>query len=836
MWDRLLPTKMKTLFKRSKYYLGLGFALLIVFSGFMTVSGPAPQALAWAGCGQAQSGTQAELPASIVYDSSQYDKACDGIPAGCPGAEPTAVFVSGTVLNCPYYPAIGDAGSAWRCDHSICKFPGGGETAKNQPAPRFDGYCTPTSAPYTCPSFMINTLSPNALIYCTPSTTNNYNCPAGSVPLSQGFEPATDPDEETSVDSSTGCDFGGNPLTWIICPIVGMLESLIRQVDNFIMTSLDFNTKEVFGDTSKSPTDPANKAAKGYKIAWSSFRVIATLILLLAGLIMVISQALGFEFLDAYTIKKTLPKLLLAALFINLSWIGMRFVIEFFNTMGVNVRELIYGPFSGPEFDGTLGGSTLFLANVGAIAGLVFLGPMALLSFLVTGALAVLVGFIIIIVRNLALIVIIMFAPIAIACWVLPNTQKIWNLWKDNFIGLLFVFPIISAFIAIGRVFSAVSLQGGTSEAGGAGTISQVVGFVAYFLPYFLLPIAFRLATGVIGTVAGFVNDRNRGAFDKLKKFRGAEAARNTAALKAGSRYNPDSKWTKVLGGRAINRTGAHVGAGVRGKFGFGATGAAARGNNAYATADSLSRENHAFAAQVNNEDAMAAVALGNDRRKLEQLTWFRNADNTVNESKISAALAAGRSIGSDQRTQVAALDALAQSGKVINSREELKKVLDWTSHGNSALRGGLKGQYQFTSRKVGRADIGRDTAEESLRELSMSGVASLKPRAAANLFGINPDTGRNDFDDAVANAGSKEEAQHLHDVLYAAQFSSYIAPEQQASIARLAEKAEKDPQTKYYWAVAKDNYSRKQRESGSDDSDTIGARTGGPPGPIPNN
>lgn len=326
-----------------------------------------------------------------------------------------------------------------------------------------------------------------------------------------GDNPAV-PGGSDEANADTGCDLNGDPFTWFVCPVVDSLEHMIQKVDNFITESLTFNTKDFFEDNA------------GYKAAWNSFRILATGILVIAGLVMIASQALGLEILDAYTIKKVLPRLLIAIIGITLSWPLTRYAVDFFNVLGTDIRNLIYSPFS--NLSGNIGaGAAAVLAGGGAI-GIWALGPIGILSFLATAALAVLVGFIIIMVRYLALIVIIIFAPIAIAAYILPNTQKLWNLWKDNFLGLLLVFPIISAFIAIGKVFSAVSLSGngpigpqGTSTTG-ASTVMQIVGLAAYFLPYFLLPIAFRLATGAIGAIAGFVNDRHRGAFDRLKGYR----------------------------------------------------------------------------------------------------------------------------------------------------------------------------------------------------------------------------------------------------------------------------------------------------------------------------
>jgi hypothetical protein len=320
---------------------------------------------------------------------------------------------------------------------------------------------------------------------------------------------STNPASGDEGDASTGCSFSVNPLTWIACPVVGILEEAVRGIDNFITSALTINADTVF-DTSS-----------GYYKAWSSFRILATAIIIIAGIVMVASQALGFEFLDAYTIRKVLPRLLIAIIGISLSWPIMKFVVDFFNTLGYDIRNLIYSPFGNMGLN-TLNAGTLLAVN-GAILGTLFvMGIGATLSLLLTAALAILIGFLIIIVRDMAIIVLIIVAPIALACYILPNTQKVWKLWSTNFMGLMMMFPIISAFIAVGKVFSAVSLnpQGSDSAAWGSGTVMQIVGFLAYFIPYFLLPIAFRLATGVIGSIAGFVNDRNRGVFDRLKKGR----------------------------------------------------------------------------------------------------------------------------------------------------------------------------------------------------------------------------------------------------------------------------------------------------------------------------
>jgi hypothetical protein len=237
---------------------------------------------------------------------------------------------------------------------------------------------------------------------------------------------------------------------------------------------------------------------------------------------MVIAHAAGVEVLDAYTIRKVLPRLIVAVMGISLSWYIMKWLVIFFNDLGDGIRALIYAPFHSLGAVKLGGGSSFSLGLVGGAAAIA-LGIVGMLSLAATGALAVLIGFSILIVRKLLIIFLILLAPIAIACYILPNTRKAWNLWSDTFIRLLMMFPIIAAFIAVGRVFAVTSSNGGGSGLGQ--TVNQLVAFVAYFAPYFLITFAFKLAGGAVATIGGLANDRSRGLFDRLRKNRQAISA-----------------------------------------------------------------------------------------------------------------------------------------------------------------------------------------------------------------------------------------------------------------------------------------------------------------------
>ncbi|HSD56184.1 MAG TPA: hypothetical protein VLA92_03460, partial [Candidatus Saccharimonadales bacterium] len=265
--------------------------------------------------------------------------------------------------------------------------------------------------------------------------------------------------------------------------------------------------------------------------------------------VMVVSQAAGVEILDAYTVRKVLPRLLFAAIFIALSWDILEFLCQLSNDAGKGIRTLIYAPFQElNKTSGGLGGGSSFVLTLLGTGAVIGFGWIGLLSFALTGLLAVLVACAVLVFRKMLILLLVMMAPFAIACYILPNTQKGWKIWKDALMSALIVYPIISAFIAIGRVFAITSFS-----APGIQIVNQLIGFIAYFAPYFLISLAFRLAGGFIATIGGVVNDRSRGAFDRLKNFRGNQLQQNMKDMGTGTRFqnnNPFArKFNDITGG-----------------------------------------------------------------------------------------------------------------------------------------------------------------------------------------------------------------------------------------------------------------------------------------------
>lgn len=628
------------------------------------------------------------------------------------------------------------------------------------------------------------------------------------------------------------------PLRWIECPVISSLQTVTTAMNGIISSLLEVSPAEFFN--------------AGVQNAFNLFRNIGVALLVIAGLVMVVSQAADLEIFAAHTVRKALPRIIIAAILIALSWPLLQFVIIFFNDMGawtgkiiLSVANALPGGNGGGEVGNALAnyGDELILGVIAAGA-VIFLGAGGIISLLISFLLLVLVGVVVLMIRQIIVLICVLMTPLALASYVLPGTEKLGRFWKDTFLAALIMFPLIEAFLASGAALAYIimNVQSGNY-------FYHILAIVIYIAPYFAVPFAFKLAGGLVGRVAEFAQGTHHKTIEsRLQGYRQNTAAKNTQALKAGSRWNPNSRWTTALGGQGVNFLGRHIGAGMRGRFGIGAVGSAAMANNMALSADAASKMDSNFAAQMNNEEAMAAVSFGNDRAALSKLSYFNAAalatgttsraelerivqqratagggpsltgaalDRAINveaestaTGRLGRALAAGRTIQATQQMQTAAADALVRSGKVIENRNEFDALVDSISHGNATLAGGQRGALQYTARQIGREDYGRNDDYEALKEMDMATVARQKPKSLENLFGGNQ------IITAVKNARSREEQQHFVDVLYAAHQNQSLSPEQQRQVSQAVATVTSD---KTYgasgmdlWSVAKTNYTSK--------------------------
>src|SRR6185436_18488033 len=101
----------------------------------------------------------------------------------------------------------------------------------------------------------------------------------------------------------------------------------------------------------------------------------ALVLFVIVMLVVVISQAIGIGPFDAYTIRRLLPRILIAAILTTLSWFLCKLFINFTNDLGMGIKGLLYAPFGGAaNVESPIHASGSVIAGTIANGGLVYGG------------------------------------------------------------------------------------------------------------------------------------------------------------------------------------------------------------------------------------------------------------------------------------------------------------------------------------------------------------------------------------------------------------------------------------------------------------------------------
>jgi hypothetical protein len=328
-------------------------------------------------------------------------------------------------------------------------------------------------------------------------------------PDKNGLSSAVTSVDNQNPDQGQACfqNSSGSPLTWLICPILdaasGMTNSLVRLFEDQLSFTVPVpqagqtNANSLSANSLGNINDTSSGAYKTYK-AWSYIRVIATILIVIVMLIMVVSQAIGSGPFDAYTVRKLLPKLIIAAILMQISWYVFAWVVNVVDDIGRGLADLLFAPFGGASkldlwhllANAKLSGGLLFAVNWGGLIGLAFLGvafPFTMMGLALMAVLAIATGLFTLIFRKILIIMALVISPLALVMWILPGTDRYWKLWKDNFIKALLMFPLAVLIIVSGRIFAYIT---GTQD--NSQFLNLIFILTGFFLPLFILPKTYQ--------------------------------------------------------------------------------------------------------------------------------------------------------------------------------------------------------------------------------------------------------------------------------------------------------------------------------------------------------
>ena len=361
---------------------------------------------------------------------------------------------------------------------------------------------------------------------------------------------------ESPSENSTGtsCDVEG--IGWIICP-----------VSNWLADSIDYMYSALQEFLKTKPLETTNQNS-GIYLAWVIMRNISNVAFIVAFLVIIYSQLTSVG-ISNYGVKKMLPRLIIAAVLVNLSFTICAILLDLSNVTGYAFQDAFMGI---KNTISTVGENTgvgwtwsevivMILSN-GALAGGVVatvamgaeLLPLAL-SALVGIGLVLLLVLLIMAARQALIVILIIISPLAFVCYLLPGTEKWFKKWRDLFFTMLVFFPAFAVIFGGAQLAGIIIIQNATGANGG---IMQILGMVVQVIPLALTPIILKLSGGVLGKFAGFVNDKNKGLYDRTKNYSKdrRETIKNKKLANANmARFNPNRlrRWADHKG-RALKK------------------------------------------------------------------------------------------------------------------------------------------------------------------------------------------------------------------------------------------------------------------------------------------
>lgn len=286
-------------------------------------------------------------------------------------------------------------------------------------------------------------------------------------------------DTDIIADTSENCGSAGPP-------IIGPMACWAVE---YVYDALFAGFKTVI-DYFASPSDMFTDQNSTLEQSMKNLRNFANIIFVLAFLVVVFQYMTNISVVDAYFIKKFIPRLVIAVILVQAAFFITAELNAFFFDLGQSVQTIVFQDTSPGELAVTNGAATIAL--VYALA----LGPALLGLVLVLGIimlLVLLVTIIVLSIRYVLIIVLAILAPLAFAALAIPQLEGVTKKWFNMYIKLLLMYPIIMFFIAASAVVAG-AISGG-------GTIMAFLSLVVAFLPFIILPFTFKFAGGIMGTV-----------------------------------------------------------------------------------------------------------------------------------------------------------------------------------------------------------------------------------------------------------------------------------------------------------------------------------------------
>ena len=340
--------------------------------------------------------------------------------------------------------------------------------------------------------------------------------------------------------TSTSCDVQG--IGWIICPL-----------SNWLADGIDYMYSALQEFLKTKPLETTNQNS-GIYLAWVIMRNISNVAFIVAFLVIIYSQLTSVG-ISNYGVKKMIPRLVIAAVLVNLSFTICAILLDLSNIAGYAFQDAFMGientiatvgenttTWTWSEIISTALSNGALAVGAGYVVSIALtteLLPMLVPAAVLAG-LTLLLILLIMAARQALIIILIIVSPLAFVCYLLPGTEKWFKKWRDLFLTMLVFFPAFAVVFGGAQLAGILIIQNAT---GSNAAIMHVLGMLVQIIPLAITPLIMKFSGGVLGKFAGFVNDKNKGWYDRTKnwaKDRREIAKNNKLANENMRRFNPN--------------------------------------------------------------------------------------------------------------------------------------------------------------------------------------------------------------------------------------------------------------------------------------------------------
>lgn len=302
-----------------------------------------------------------------------------------------------------------------------------------------------------------------------------------------------------TLEETNSCREQTGSLSWLICPGASVISKAVDGIYGAISKML------IVAPLSFEEDSPIY-------VIWQYARDLTNIVFVIFILVVILSQLTGIG-LNNYGIKRVLPRIIIAVILVNLSFLICAIGVDASNILGYNLQGFFDGiqqhvldnATISPEIANISMGDLLQVVLSGGVIGGVVISALGgggyiffmLLTILIGALVAVIAGLITISARHAVIALLIMISPLAFVAYLLPNTEKWFTKWKDLLFRMLIFFPAFSFLFGASQLVGWVLISSATESFG------LILGIAVQIFPLFFSWSLMKMS----GTVLGRLNE-----------------------------------------------------------------------------------------------------------------------------------------------------------------------------------------------------------------------------------------------------------------------------------------------------------------------------------------